>query len=260
MDFRVAIPSIQRADTIKEKTLNYLQQTDIDLSKVDLFLSAPEEEPEYRESIGDLPINIIPTNKRHCNTQRNFMVDYYPEGQLLVCMDDDIDMIAMKVDDKNVKQINELTDFVNQAFQMSLKYGYDLWGVNPVINPYFLKNNVSFNLKYIVGCFYGYRNNHSEKAYVSTNPEYGKEDFERSIKYFIADGGVTRFNYVAPKTKYYSQKGGIQTYRTLEYEEMSVKWLLETFPMFCKRNTKSKGKYPEVRLVDQRKSKAKVAR
>ena len=255
MNFRVAIPSISRADTITKKTLNYLKQTDIDMSKVDIFLSNPNEEQSYRENLKDYPVNIIISNTNHVNTQRNFIVNYYKEDDLILGIDDDIDMVAMKVDDKNTTQLNSLTDFVEQAFTISLDRKIDMWGVNPVINPYFMKNNVTFNLKYIVACFYGWRNNHEEKAYVSTNPEYGKEDFERSIRYYIADGGVTRFNYVAPKTKYYSEKGGIQNYRTVEYEEKAVQWLLKTFPMFCKRNTKSKGKYPEVRLIDQRRKK-----
>jgi hypothetical protein len=255
MNFRVAIPSISRAETITKKTLNYLKQTDIDMSKVDIFLSNPNEEQAYRENLKDYPVNIIVSNTKHVNTQRNFIVDYYKEDELILGIDDDIDLVAMKVDDKNTIQLNSLTEFVDNAFTISLDKKIDMWGVNPVINPYFMKNNVTFNLKYIVACFYGWRNNHDKKAYVSTNPEYGKEDFERSIRYYMADGGVTRFNYVAPKTKYYSEKGGIQNYRTVEYEENAVKWLLQTFPMFCKRNTKSKGKYPEVRLIDQRKKK-----
>tara|TARA_Y100001972_G_C7639021_1_gene320993 strand:+ start:956 stop:1726 length:771 start_codon:yes stop_codon:yes gene_type:complete len=255
MNFRVAIPSISRAETITKKTLNYLKQTDINMSKVDIFLSNPNEEQSYRENLKSYPVNIIVSNTKHVNTQRNFIVDYYKEDELILGIDDDIDLVAMKVDDKNTIQLNSLIEFVENAFAISLEKKIDMWGVNPVINPYFMKNNVTFNLKYIVACFYGWRNNHDEKAYVSTNPEYGKEDFERSIRYYIADGGVTRFNYVAPKTKYYSEKGGIQNYRTVEYEETAVKWLLETFPMYCKRNTKSKGKYPEVRLIDQRRKK-----
>ena len=46
------------------------------------------------------------------------------------------------------------------------------------------------------------------------------EDFERSIRYYIADGGVTRFNYVAPKTKYYSEKGGIQNWTHRSWNEI----------------------------------------
>ena len=255
MNFRVAIPSISRAETITKKTLNYLKQTDIDMSKVDIFLSNPNEEQAYRNNLKDYPVNIIISNTNHVNTQRNFIIDYYKEDELILGIDDDIDLVAMKVDDKNTIQLNSLTDFVEQAFTISLDKNFDMWGVNPVINPYFMKNNVTFNLKYIVACFYGWRNNHHEKAYVSTNPEYGKEDFERSIRYYMADGGVTRFNYVAPKTKYYSENGGIQNYRTVEYEETAVKWLLKTYPMYSKRNTKSKSKYPEVRLIDQRRKK-----
>ena len=255
MNFRVAIPSISRAETITKKTLNYLKQTDIDMSKVDIFLSNPNEEQAYRENLKDYPVNIIISNTKHVNTQRNFIVRHYKENELILGIDDDINSVETKLNDKKTIQLTNLVEFTEQAFELSLSHKFDMWGVNPVINPYFMKNNISFNLKYIVACFYGWRNNYQEKAFVSTNPEYGKEDFERSIRYYVADGGVTRFNYVAPKTKYYSEKGGIQNYRTVEYEETAVKWLLETFPMYCKRNTKSKGKYPEVRLIDQRRKK-----
>lgn len=255
MQFRIAIPTIARAKTIKEKTFNYLSQTDIDFSKVDLFLSDGNELPAYKESLKDLPINYIVTEKKHVNTQRNFIVDYYKENDWILGIDDDIQTIQMKVNDKKTTTLTGLVDFVHNAFEVSLQNKFDMWGVNAVLNPYFMKENVTFNLKYIVACFYGWRNTHQEKAYVSTNPEYGKEDYERSIKYYIADGGVTRFNYVAPKTKYYSEDGGIQTYRTVAYEEEAVKYMLKTYPLFCKRNVSKKGKWPEIRLIDQRKKK-----
>jgi hypothetical protein len=252
MDYRIAIPSIKRATTIKEKTINYLAKTDIDFSKVDLFLSDGEELPEYKKSLADYPINFIVTNQKHVNTQRNFIVNYYKENQLVLGIDDDIKNIEMKIDDKKTTTLLKLNEFINNAFEICLSKKVDMWGVNPVLNPFFLKNTVSFNLKYIVACFYGWRNTYQKKAYVSTNPEYGKEDYERSIRYYVADGGVGRFNYVAPNTKYYSEDGGIQTYRTVEYEEKAVEWLLNTFPHFCKRNTSKKGKFPEVRLRDSR--------
>ena len=179
MNFRVAIPSVSRAEIITKKTLNYLKDTDINMTKVDIFLSNPNEEQAYRNNLKDYPVNIIVSNTNHVNTQRNFIVDYYKEDELILGIDDDIDLVAMKVNDKNVIQLNSLVDFVEQAFTISLDKKCDMWGVNPVINPYFMKNNVTFNLKYIVACFYGWRNNHEKKAYVSTNPEYGKEDFER---------------------------------------------------------------------------------
>jgi len=255
MNFRIAIPTIARAKTIKEKTINYLQQTDIDFKKVDLFLSDGNELSAYKDSLKDYPINYIVTEQKHVNTQRNFIINYYKEGDLILGIDDDIQTIQTKVNNKKTTMLTGLVDFVDNAFSLSLKHGYDMWGVNAVLNPFFMTENVTFNLKYIVACFYGWKNTYQEKAYVSTNPEYGKEDYERSIKYYIADGGVTRFNYVAPKTKYYSEDGGIQTYRTVAYEEKAVEYMLKTYPLFCKRNMSKKGKWPEIRLIDQRKKK-----
>ena len=253
MNFRIAIPTIKRSKAIKEKTFNYLSKTDIDFKKVDVFLSDGDEIELYKNSLKDYPVNFIITNQKHVNTQRNFIVNYYKENQLILGIDDDIQDMRTKINDKKTISLINLTEFVDNAFKICLANKVDMWGVNPVLNPFFLSHKVSFNLKYIVACFYGWRNNFQSKAYVSTQPEYGKEDYERSIRYYMADGGVGRFNYVAPKTKYYSEDGGIQTYRTVEYEEKAVQWLLKTFPNFCKRNTSKKGKFPEVRLRDYRK-------
>jgi hypothetical protein len=181
------------------------------------------------------------------------MVDYYKEGQLVLGIDDDIQSIEMRISEKKTMPLLNLTEFVDQAFEISQQHKFDMWGVNAVLNPYFMRNNISFNLKYIVACFYGWRNTHERKAYVSTNPEYGKEDYERSIRYYMADGGLTRFNYISPKTKYYSEDGGIQTYRTVEYEQKAVDWLLKEFPMYCTINKHKKSKWPEVVLKDLRK-------
>ena len=90
MNFRVAIPSISRAKTITQKTLNYLKQTDIDMSKVDIFLSNPDEEQAYKENLKDYPVNIIVSNTKHINTQRNFIVDYYKEDELILGNPSDI--------------------------------------------------------------------------------------------------------------------------------------------------------------------------
>lgn len=253
MKFRIAIPTIARAETIKKKTINYLAKTDIDFKEVDLFLSDGNELEAYKESLKDYPINFIVTDKKHVNTQRNFMIDYYKEGQLVLGIDDDIQSIEMRISEKKTMPLLNLTEFVDQAFEISQSHKFDMWGVNAVLNPYFMRNNISFNLKYIVACFYGWRNTHERKAYVSTNPEYGKEDYERSIRYYMADGGLTRFNYISPKTKYYSEDGGIQTYRTIEYEQKAVDWLLKEFPMYCTINKHKKSKWPEVVLKDQRK-------
>jgi hypothetical protein len=259
MKFRIAIPTIARSKTIKKKTIGYLQRTNIDLSKIDLFFSDPSEIEEYKKELKDVPIgNYIPTDQRHIRLQRNFIARYYPEGQFLLGIDDDISSVQMRVTEKKTQELIDLNEFIEQAFEISQSHKFDMWGVNAVLNPYFMRTDISFNLRYIVGCFYGWRNTHQPKNILSLEKSndgmlYGKEDFEKSIQYYLADGGVTRFNYVAPKTKYYSEDGGIQTYRTIQNEQNGVNYLTKHYPLFCYENKKKKSKWPEVRLKDQRK-------
>lgn len=258
INYRIAIPTIGRSQTIKKKTLDYLLRTDIDISKVDIFFSKPEEIPEYKESLKDIKIgNYVPTNQKHIRTQRNFISKYYPENTFVVGIDDDIESLQIKIDDKKTHELTQLNEFILNAFNISQKNKSDLWGISAVLNPYFMKNTVSFNLKYIVGCFYGWRNTYLPKNILSevAGPDgilFGKEDYEKSIQYYKEDGKVTRFNYVAPKTKYYSESGGIQTYRTKNNEELGVQYLLKTYSSFCKRKKTKPEAYPEVRLYDSR--------
>ena len=258
MGFRIAIPSLSRPQSLKTKTMHYLAQTDIDMRDVDVFLSKREELAEYKEALRDYPVNFIVTDTCHINTQRNAIVNYYTEGACILGIDDDIQSVRLKVDDKTTTLLTDLTEFSANAFNMCKENKVDLWGINPVLNPFFMSHRVSLDLKYICACFYGWINRHGAKAYVSTDPEYGKEDFERSIRYYQADGAVIRFNYAAPQTTYYKGGGGIQTYRTVQNEEQAVRWLLEMFPHHCKRNTAKKGKYPEVRLIPTQKKSAPV--
>ena len=263
MDYRIAIPTIKRSETIRKKTLNYLLKTDIDLSKIDIFFSDPSEIPLYKKNLSDLPIqNYIPTDMRHVRLQRNFICNYYKPNQFIVGIDDDIISLEYKINDKMTKPLLKLNEFIKKAFEFSQKNYSDLWGISAVNNPYFMKKNISFNLKYIVGCFYGWKNTTQPKNFLSTEKGkdghlFGKEDYEKSIQYYLADGKVTRFNYVAPNTKYYSEDGGIQTYRTIENEGNGVKYLLKKYPLLCKRKIVKDGKYPEIRLIDQRKTLSK---
>ena len=250
MDYRIAIPTFRRSETIKEKTLNYLAKTDIDFNKIDLFLSDVTERKAYEKSLSTgeyKKINIV-DGVIGIGNQRNFIVDYYPVGQKVFGIDDDIQSAILKIDDKTRFELTELDAFIREAFSATEKAGLNIRGVYPVNNPFFMKYSISFDIKYIVACFYGWINNHEDKAYCTLED---KEDFERSIKYYLADNGVVRFNYVAPKTDYYSESGGMQETRTKQRVKESAEFLAIKYPYLCKLFVSKKG-YHEVRLKDTR--------
>ena len=51
MNFRIAIPSCGRSDTLLNKTIKYLSTTNIDFKNVDVFLSRGDELEEYTDKL-----------------------------------------------------------------------------------------------------------------------------------------------------------------------------------------------------------------
>ena len=75
-------------------------------------------------------------------------------------------------------------------------------------------------LNYIMGGFTGVVNN--KKAEIRTIDD--KEDYERSIKYYLKDG-VLRFTNICVRTRCYTEPGGMQTNRTKERIHESAVYL-----------------------------------
>jgi hypothetical protein len=82
-----------------------------------------------------------------------------------------------------------------------------------------------------------------------------KEDFQRSIQYYLEDGKTMRFNYVGIDTKGYAGVDGGMNIRINGINQRSNEIILasavkltEAYPLLAKLNlTKSSGK-PEVTL------------
>ena len=119
-------------------------------------------------------------------------------------------------------------------------------------NPFFRKNKqeLSTCLNYIVGAFYGIINRPNlESIKLTITKENGqKEDVEKTLKYFIHDGIVLRYNRVSFVTKYYGKCGGLGTFqeRLKPMKEASEKLFLE-YPEFGVIFTK-KNKMTEFKL------------
>jgi len=255
MNFRIAIPSVGRADFLLNKTIKYLEKCNIDFRYVDIFLSKESEYEEYKNKLINYPVNLIITNNNSINEQRNFIVKYYKNGQRLLGLDDDIVSLEVKVNNKKTITFTDLISLEEQAYNLCIKNNFNLWGVSASLNPFFMKQTISFNLKFIIGCFYGWINSQEDKALILENKLHTKEDYERTVKYYKFDNGVVRFNYLAPKTKIYIEKGGIGAYRTSEHETWSANYMLKNYSNFCRLNNSRKHKYAQIMLKDKRKKK-----
>lgn len=154
---RIAIPSFKRVDKLQEKTLKLLDRFDFDFHLIDLFLENQEQYDLYYEALESEDkyhcINVIITDTIGIGEKRNFIRNYYrdnTEAENIFCIDDDIDNIYVME-----KPIDDLKKFVNDAFRITREKGLNIWGVSPYHNPFYMKDNITTNLRYVIGCFYG---------------------------------------------------------------------------------------------------------
>ena len=243
MSYVVCIPSYKRAQLCNEKTLSTLKKMKIPKEKIYVYVADKEEEKLYKTTLDKSLYNKLVVGKKGLVPQRQFISEQWPEGKNIVFFDDDVQSIDLTMSEFKNKSLN---DFFNHAFSECKKHKSFIWGVYPVFNPFFRKGRSELTTaqNYIVGAFYGIINRPKLKSIQLTlTKENGqKEDVERTIKYFIEDGIVLRFNKIGFVTKYYGKEGGLGTF------EARLKPMLEASKLLKKEysdygdiSTKSNG-------------------
>lgn len=252
--YEIAIPSYKRPETLRDKTLTILKAYRIPAAKITVFVADKEQEKMYRETLkpgtyGKIVVGIV-----GMGAIRNFISGYYPIGTPIVNIDDDIKGFLEYDADKPRKEkpLKSLLAVIKRGFSECEKAEARLWGVYPVANGFFMKPKVSTDLKYVIGSFWGCINPGVKEIKITLDD---KEDYQRSILYYEADGAIVRLNMVAPISSYYKEPGGMQEERTKQRVEKSARWLVKEFPEFAVLNPSKKSGYMEVRLRDMREDK-----
>lgn len=242
-DYIIAIPSYDRVEILKNKTIKLLEENKINKKKILIFVANKEEEAKYKQVFSNYKIIV---GVKGLLPQRNFMTNYFNKGQHIVYMDDDIEKVLIKAgenkEDKKLDDVN-LNALFKEAFKQLNNSGLFIWGVMPVFNAYFLYNKLTTDLRYICGALYGVINRHDNDLLLKF--ESDKEDVERTLRFYEKDGGVLRFNNIGTKTKYYNA-GGLQSeYETKEKRiqdgKRRVERLIKAFPHYGRIKQRDNG-------------------
>ena len=118
-----------------------------------------------------------------------------------------------------------------------------LWGVSAYHNTFFMKKDISSNLKYISGCFNGLIIDRTKHDILMDTDHI--EDFQRTMEYFIRDKGVVRNNGVCVITKYFANGGINESYGGLENRKKDMKvashYVKERYGDMCRVIEKAYG-------------------
>lgn len=262
-DYVIAIPSYKRAETLRDKSLKLLHEYHIEPRRIYVFVANKDEEKAYRDVLDPKSYNKIVVGVPKIGPQRNFISDYFPVGKPLVHMDDDVSAFIewSATAKRNEMPLKDLKGVIARGFDACRKANCSLWGIYPAANGYFMKNEHTTDLRFVIGTFNGCFNPGTKGPKgVKLELEMDKEDYERSIRFYLRDGAVVRLRNVAPKTAYYTEKGGNQEFRTMKTVAEGAKKLVKMFPELCSLNLTKKSGYPEIRLRDKRGETRKVTK
>ena len=243
-DYIVCIPSYKREKVCNEKTLSTLHKHKIDPKKIYVYVANEEDYEIYKNHLNSKLYNKLVIGKKGLVPQRQFISEQWSANKNIVFFDDDVESIDLSLSPK-FKNHN-LDYFIKDAFHECRENHSYIWGVYAVFNPFFRKTKpeMSTELKYIVGAFYGIINRPNEKKVqlIITKENGQKEDVERTLKYFINDGIVLRFNRIGFKTKYYGKEGGLgQFEERLEPMKQACKKLEEKYSEYGHTKVRSNG-------------------
>lgn len=210
-----------------------------------------EEEELYKSTLEKKTYGKIVVGEPGMGAIRRFIQQYYPEGERVLNLDDDLKGLIVRDSDTQKHRITagEFKRMCAEAWRMCSLTGIRLWGIYPVANQFFMQNTMTTDLRYVIGAFWGVVNTRDKKLAVTLDD---KEDFERTMKFYLADGGVIRVNYVATDSNFYGEEGGMQVERTERRVEESAKILAKRYPYLCTAFLKKTTGHWELRLKDSR--------
>jgi hypothetical protein len=243
-DYVICIPSYKRAQVCNERTLKTLHENKIDPKRIYVYVADKEDYKLYEEILDKKNYNKLVIGKKGLVPQRQFIMNQWPSNKHIVFFDDDIEKIDLSLSPEFKK--HNLDYFIKYAFTECVKHKSYIWGVYAVFNPFFrgARKEMTTDLNYIVGAFYGIINRppstkEGKAIQLTITKENGqKEDVERTLKYFLHDGIVLRFNKVGFITKYYGKEGGLGRF------EDRIKPMMEA----SKRLKKQYGEYGDIKV------------
>lgn len=243
---KFAIPSYKREKVILEKTLSLLEVYNVSKKDIFIFVANKEEEKIYSNHLGkgyNLIVGVIKLFK-----QRNFICNYFKDGEEIVYFDDDVSRIT-ELGNKKLNDLPNLKEFCKEAFKECRSKSLYLWGIYPVDNHYFMRNTITHDLRFIVGPFYGVINRKSNDLKLWIDE---KEDSLRTLQFYTKDGGVVRYNFVGVKTKFYSDGGMSVGRNRIDASFQATKEINKKYPNLTTivKPTKT-NPYYELRLKDK---------
>lgn len=204
------------------KTLSYLTEEEYPPALIFIFVADEGERRKYEATLPPSSYNSLIVGKKGLKEQRKVISEWAEEGEIIVQMDDDV---------SGIKFLDPQASFRSLVLRgvKEIKEGKGgLFGVLPNDDTRRFKDSSTYHLAHILGSFFICRN---LRALETTTNQ--KEDYERSILYFLKGKGVIRYRGAGVSTRYNVGEGGLIAPDRAERMKEEVEALSERYPLLC---------------------------
>lgn len=254
----VVVPSFQRAEKLRRKTLATLLERGIAPEAVYVYTHDHDPQlPEYETLAAETGVHLVTTDAEGIREQRRRIRWDFPEGTHIISMDDDVDKImtspTRKWEDRvQVQDLDAL--FRGMRTEMD-RAGLYVWSIVPAYNTWFFSRaagNYATGLFQVMFTMYGFINRHDHP--VHDQSAYYKDEEELSLRAWWYDGGVVRHRRLAVQAEHYSPGGCQAEGRVPTDVEASIETLLKEWPGLTSRgkSARATAEWPEVELPHYR--------
>ena len=206
---QIVIPTYQRYVI---KTLKLLEREGLTAT---LYVANQEEYEKYHFNY---PTYDIVIGVRGIKAQREFIQSQYPEGTILLSMDDDIE-------DYIHPRGLTMKEWVEECEIALRESKAGLLSFSPSSNPYFCGKFKIKEGRYLAcGMVHMFKVDHSITGTIDF-----VEDYDRSMMYLKKYGSILRYGDITFKTKFCAS-GGLSDQRTRETYMEQVQLLLAKYP------------------------------
>ena len=238
-NYVVAIPSYKRAG--KQESLEYMSRNGVPKSRLYIFVQTPEDYQDYM--IYSDKAQIIYAKADGVAAARNNILRFFGGKENILMLDDDISTFGILKNGKIevVEGEKELSELITRCFETARKAKAPVFGFYPVYNDFFMSNSIS--TKVTVNTVLGF----TAGNLIFLDESYrAKEDIELCARLLSYGKNILRFNFLAPKAKHRTNKGGCSDLWKGDANIDTVKRLCITYPyVLAPHATKSN----EVRVI-----------
>lgn len=246
---KFVIKTMDRVEGLKKMTYSFLKLHGVEDDDIYIFVSTEKDFDDYWKAFPDCliilgPKGIVPID--------NFIVNFFEEGVKYIYLNDDIKRLYYAPNSRSLQVVPDFNPLIEKTFKMMEEHSISYAGLNPVDNPYFMRNQPEFKygLSIITDPFSFVINNKNIKLtqfYIDENyNDNSFSDYEKSILHFIDKKKILRLNWYSADVLYFN--GAETSNRTKENCAKTAELMIKKYPEYITSIKHNKNGFKSLRL------------